>query len=189
MADPIFASYYTPNYRKAAKQLEASLDEFGLRKFVIPVTSEGSWRQNTYLKPWLVRTVLKKNPDSPVVWVDADAIVRKHPKELFEVSSDVAFVSWIRPDTGTEEIICGTIYFANTPEALFFIDTWADLIAHITPWADQGVILETKQRCRDVTFSYLPIEYNFIFDTHRKHFPDQEPVIEHFQLSRAERHR
>src|SRR5579863_10531217 len=76
---PIFISFYTPAYADEAAGLIASLDQFGLRHDVQPITSAGNWISNCAVKPFFIRDMLRKYSGSPVVWVDADARIIRPP--------------------------------------------------------------------------------------------------------------
>ena len=76
---PKVISYYTKNtsYQDCAMELKSSLDTIGYDNYLIHgVDSAGDWEVNCSLKPEFILNTLKETK-GPVLWVDADAKVKK----------------------------------------------------------------------------------------------------------------
>lgn len=187
----MFVSFFTPAYREAAERMLASLNQFRLDYLIEGCADDGDWQANTLMKPGFIWAQLAHGYDRPVVWVDADAVVRACPVALERNwdSVDIRAVRWKRPDNGRTEVLSGTVGFAPTPAAKAVLERWVEN-CHANPrhwdqWSLQAAILATPE----ARVEWLPEEYCWIFDTFKAAFPGRTPIIEHFQMSRQMRHR
>jgi hypothetical protein len=184
MNNYLFVAYYTPSpiYEEAAKKLEASLIALKLRYKISCYPSRGSWLLNTGFKPEFIYEMMCKNPDYDIVYVDADAIVRKHPVYFDTFDGDIG----VHYKNG-EELLSGTIYLKNCEKVRTLITYWMSSQQHYATTWDQKVlnrVLGKFSRGLDIKVVDLPPTYTQIFDTMRK---VGDPVIEHFQASRQQR--
>lgn len=180
-AKTMFVSFYTPEYANHAQGLIESLDQFGLDHDIHRIESNGSWLKNCAAKPRFVRDMLDRHR-RPVVWVDADARIRQRPTLFDELACDVA--AHLRDG---QELLSGTLYFADTPQARKILDEWAAWQA-ISPSQEDQRMFEKAIEVYGwlINFAELPASYCQIFDMMAHH---GQPVIEHLQASRSLRAR
>lgn len=187
MREPIFVSFYSPSYAEVAERLLASLREHRLPCVLRAVKERGGWGKNVFYRIAFLREMLAMFPNRPLVWVDADAVIRKPPVLFTELRDvDVAAYVWEPPEQ-KPEILSGTMYFSNTPEVRAMLGLWEFHQRSMRNETMQPSLKVAIDSVPDLVFHRLPVEYTFIFDTHRRAFPDAEPVIEHFQESRVQR--
>ncbi len=193
---PIYVSFFTTGsgYEQEARELVKTLDAFALPCDVIGIpgaVGQGAWHDNTRLKPAFLRTMLAKHAGRPVVWLDADARVRRYP-ELFERLGDEGgqggcdFAAHWREDPNYPhgELLSGTLYFSGSQRSIDLVHGWIrDCHANPTHWdqvcLDRAVTEATS--CAGLRIAKLPAPYTLIFDTMAHLGP---PVIEHLQASR-----
>lgn len=130
----VFISYYTPNYKKWAVQLQDSMSKQGLTYDVVCIdhqTTEESgkakWQANVRYKPKFILDKLREHKDcKAVVWVDADALVERKPEALLKIREDLAvrFAPFPAKQPRKYELLSGTVYVKNSPEALKMMELW-----------------------------------------------------------------
>ena len=86
---PITITFYTPEYKEEAKELELTCKQFNLPFFSYEKSSMGSWVHNCTMKAEVIQDALYLHKQ-PVLWIDADGRYRSHPfifdnKELFHL--------------------------------------------------------------------------------------------------------
>ncbi len=117
---PLVISYYTPgtNYEDRASELSRSLDRLGLAHRIEPRAAKPSWVENCAQKALFIQEV-RSVVRCPVLWLDADAVLRRPLHELTHASCDLAVVKrngW--------DIHGGQIYFGVGPIADRLVDAW-----------------------------------------------------------------
>lgn len=175
----IFVSFFTKNtgYEQEVQNLIRSLDEHQLRRVIYPIRSLGSWQANTQHKAVIIKQALSEL-DENIVYVDADAIVRRKPTLFDDIQADIG----VHFRNG-KELLGGTIFLRNRRNVRTLVDRWVSRNQrHQNTW-DQQNLAEVIKQSLDLKLSIfdLPPSYTQIFDT-MKH--NGEPVIEHFQASR-----
>lgn len=188
MSRCVYVSFFTPDYLEPASKLIESLHDQGLDFDIPKVPDTGKWITNCAVKPKFVYDMLQRYPDRPVVWTDADSILRKEPAVfesnwLEESDAAVCEYSW----QGRKfETFSGTLWFNNTPGAKRLADIWTALQVVTPAEMDQRVLARAVMfaRAEGIKVAVLPVEYCFIFDLHRNEHPNASPVFEHFQHSR-----
>jgi hypothetical protein len=176
---PLFVSFYTPDngYAEEAAQLVETLKEFGLDHHVANIGKMINWDLATQHKPVFLLKMMRCNPGRSVVWVDADARVRKAPT-LFE-SLDCDFAAHWRAG---EELLSGTLYFSNSDASRHLALLWAERVREKPEQWDQVTLDQIVRPCPDwLRVATLPAPYTLIFDSMAN---DGPPVIEHTQASR-----
>ena len=115
----IIVSFYTIGtpYEEEAKKLKASLEALNLPHDIQPVKSLGNWRINLGYKPAFILKMLRKHKQS-VLWIDADAVVKKVPALLSNTDCDIAFC------VKSGQLLGGTLYFAYTETAQAILHAW-----------------------------------------------------------------
>jgi hypothetical protein len=180
---PVYVAYYTTGtpYEEEAKLLRASLDLFRLEYEIQGVPSLGSWQKNTQFKAFFIQEMLAKYSDRPVVYLDADAIVRAYPILFDEINCDIAVHHYDNKRRNFKELLSGTVYFGTSSKAREIVEVWIETNRELPEQWDQKNLQLALDRVPDVSFVELPPSYCLIFDLMK----DQGPaVIEHFQASR-----
>ena len=181
---PLFVTFFTPRYAAEADGLRQTLDAFALPHLLQPVADLGSWQLNTQAKSRFVLGVLESHPGKPIVWLDADARVRKYPA-LFDPPPGCDFAAhWL--DNGSckpWELLSGTLYFSGSDASIALAGDWANECEKSPDDYDQLCLDRCVQRAKAAGLKvlYLPPSYTQIFDLMAQH---GEPVIEHLQASR-----
>lgn len=117
---PLIVSYFTPRtpYEDHARRLKASADRLGLETLIEPRPARASWVENCAQKALFIRDVLER-VDEPILWVDADACLRRPVRELVGCRADFAAIKRAGWSFGG-----GQIYFAATIPARRLVDRW-----------------------------------------------------------------
>lgn len=175
---PLFISFATPSYAAETAGLVETLREFGLEHHVASVPSFGSWVANCAFKATFIRDQLLQHSGRGVVWVDADARIRRYP-ELFDnlEGFDLA-AHW----KGGIELLSGTLYVGPGAEAFSLVEAWIEKCSLWPSKWDQVVLAEVLRRRPSVKVLRLPPSYVAIFDAEM--CPEHEQVITHYQASR-----
>jgi len=176
----IVCSYYTRNYLVEAINLKQSLLKHGIRSYIVRSYIKGSWLENVRHKAAFMLEMSKRF-DCPIIWLDADAVVRKYPQILEDLcKSDIDFAAHWRDDS---QLLSGSMFFNATPCARRLLTEWVLLTIELKDWTDQAVlqhVIDTN-RVPGLHIGRLPASYCQIFDTMAH---NGEPVIEHMQASR-----
>lgn len=119
---PTVVSYYTPNsrYEDHARKLADSLSVLGIPHRIEARASVGSWVQNCAQKALFVRD-MRNEVSGPIIWVDADAVVRRPLDDLRDCDADFSVVKrhgW--------SFYGGQIFFADSINSRALIDVWCD---------------------------------------------------------------
>lgn len=178
---PVITSYYTENtaYAEQVKYLKTTLRRFNLDNDVVGIQDQGSWHKNTYYKPKFVMEMLKKHPDRPIVFVDADAQIRNNPVLFNDFDCD--FACHFREG---KELLSGTLYFGNTKGSHYLVEKWLeeDRLNPTTHMPQKNLRAVFDKEKDKIKWKELPVEYCMIFDSRTR--SRANPVVEHFQLSR-----
>lgn len=202
----LIASFYTALYRETIQSLIESIDRLQLARHIECKDSRGDWFSNTWIKPHFLRDVLNTT-QGPVVWVDADAIIKRHPWEfdrLEKLGVDMGIVTEQRKHYHQhyfDPVECafmqrrlnpdapklyrgGTIYLANNNRVREFLENWIGIeqhcLKHQVP--DQYPIGWAAGEVDDFLIKELPLSYCSVFDNDKAKDPD--PCIVHYQASR-----
>ncbi len=130
---PLIISYYTPGtaYEDRAADLRRSIDRLRLEHRIDPRPQKPSWVENCAQKAVYISEV-RREVRRPVLWLDADAILRRPLPELDDASCDVAAVK-----RGGWDIHGGQIYFGEGPVADRLVDRWVSYCTHFPHVWDQ----------------------------------------------------
>ncbi len=185
-------SYFTPHYTECARDLRHDLDNLGIRHKIWAKPSRGSWRLNCGMK---ARFILDELLDGgPVLWLDADARVRAPIPE----PKDCDFAAWMIPARvmqpadqvapDADGIAAGSMYFADTPEALEFVERWVEVERGQGKF-EQVVLTELFYRTQPERLRTLRWHQGYckVFDA--PWFDGVQPlIVEHMQASRRLKH-
>lgn len=184
MPSPIYCSFYTvgTGYEAEARELSVTLNRFGLQQHVQGVPHRGSWEGNCAGKPSFLLDMRERYPGLPLVWLDADARVRRSPTLLDELDCDLAFHL-----KGGEELLSGTLYVGPTREAGDCLNEWNQECRRRPGEWDQRCLQAVVDRMGPyLRVAHLPASYVAIFDAGM--CAEHEKVIEHMQASRRLKH-
>lgn len=170
-------SYYTPNYQQQAQNLINSLLQHDIPNEVRQIEDLGGWDLNTKFKPHFILEHLNNHPY--VVWTDADSVVKSYPSLFDTFDCDIAFHRF-----KGQELLSGTVYFANTEKSKEVLNLWIKLNEQHPELWDQRTLELAINKTRGLRLSKLPPEYCCIYDLTRRAYKKIEPVIEHYQASR-----
>lgn len=183
-AVPIVISYFTIGtpYEREVDGLRRSCRDLGLEHHIEGVASAGSWERNCAMKARFIREMADRF-DRPVLWVDADAVIRQPPVLTAGAEMDFA----VHKAHGWQ-FASGTVYFNRTPLARKVLDEWVALCdAQPEVW-DQIHLDTAWERVaarHPLRTQWLPQTYTKIFDLEMEgRVSGEAPVIEQFQASR-----
>ena len=88
----VVCAFYTPNYLEQVLALKASLDALGLNYFLKRYDRAATWEATTRIKPVFVDHCMSRFPKHDVLYLDADAVVRKEPVFFDTVTTDVCLL-------------------------------------------------------------------------------------------------
>ena len=180
----IACAFYTPNYLEQVLSLKASLEKLGINHYFKRYDRLATWEATTRLKPVFVHHALAKHPDKDILYLDADAVVRR-PLEFFDtVNSDISILFHHTRAGGTNylRISAGTVFIRNTDGGRKFAGLWKNAEEKCGPLTlDEDMIYMAFTDMAGVSVTVLPPAYVKIFDK-----PGEQPVIEHFQASRSQ---
>lgn len=181
---PTIVCFYTLNtgYAEAAARLESSCRELGVPHAIEGVPNRGSWEFNCAYKSKFMLAKWRELK-RPIMWVDADAVLRRAPCLLAGVDADFGIHKIDR-----WEFASGTLFFNQTENALRLLESWVAHCENAPAVWDQnnldGAWEEIVSRYPLKTL-WLPQSYTRIFDRDALPGEDPEPVVEHFQASRS----
>lgn len=193
VARPTVVGYYTENtaYAEEAKAMEETAVFFGLETDIIPMCNYGSWQANTLAKSYFLKTMLDRR-NAPILYLDADARVRKYPRFFDDFGKDFAYCTFDWPKVKgskrkDKETSSAVLYLAPTEEVKTLLTVWTDACERClqddTGDNDQQVLeaaIESMPELKKNT-AEVPMSYNQIFDSMAGL---GEPVIEQMQASR-----
>lgn len=176
---PLFVSFHTGGqYERHAAGLVETLERFGLPYEVERHHNAGEWVRNCAAKAEFVLHKIQSNPGRPIVWIDADARVRRYPELLMAIDADFAG-HWL----DERQLCSGTVYFGGTENAERLAAEWAKRCrAAPTQW-DQQHLDDAIAATPGLSVIRLPEGYVRIFDRTNP-MPPHEIFIEHLQASR-----
>jgi hypothetical protein len=180
----VVCAFYTQSYLPQITSLRRSLEEHGINHFLKRYERRATWESTTRLKPVFLDYCLRRFPERDVLYLDADAVVRK-PLAFFDgQQSDVSLLFHPTRVGGTHylRISAGTVFVRNTEGGRRFASLWKAQEARCGPLTvDEDMIYMAFGDLAGVSITVLPPTYYKIFDK-----PGAEPVIEHFQASRRQ---
>ncbi len=89
MSKLLVCGFYTESYRDDIERLEISLKRFSMDYQFTPVEPQSCWEATTGLKPKVLRQCLLDNPERDVLYIDADAFVRREITGFDDFDGDI----------------------------------------------------------------------------------------------------
>jgi hypothetical protein len=180
----IACAFYTPNYLAQVTSLKKSLEAHGISHFLKRYDRLATWEATTRLKPVFLDYCLKKFPEKDILYIDADAVIRKPLAFFDDVTADISmlFHHHTKGNLHYLRISGGTVYVRNNPGGRRFAELWKGAEKRCSALTlDEDMIYMAFEDMAGVSVAVLPPSYYKIFDK-----PGVEPVIEHFQASRGQ---
>lgn len=176
--------FYTDSYRDHALALKKSLDNFNLNYYFKEVEDAGYWEANTRIKPHFILECLQQFPDKNVLYLDADALVKKPLDYFNHISSDVAFYKTKGMAEMSHDYLASTMFFKNTANTVGLVKQWiTEQVDGKRTQVDQDSLDIAMDKLGDtITVAALNPGYIKIFD---KDY-DGEVYIEQYQASRGQ---
>jgi hypothetical protein len=184
----VVCCFYTDSYLSRALNLKGSLDAHGINYYFKRYEQRGGWEANTRIKPEFIEHCLDKFPGHDVLYLDADAVVRR-PLEFVDrlsaqENTDVAL--WLHPRKRKANwylrITASVVYVRNSNNGRGFARAWRNAEQRLGPLAvDEDMLQAAFADFEGLSITVLPSSYVKIFDEHKV-----EPVIEQFQASREQ---
>lgn len=189
---PLLISFYTSDslYHLHAHHLKGSCNKFDIEHQIEGIDSWGSWELNCSYKPFFILEKLKQF-QSPVLWVDIDAVFIQLPTILDIFDQDVSvFVDESLPWDHPSKVRSGAVYVNYTPRAIKLLTKWIKECSRqlINPkreeefW-DQMALRDVIKNHPD--YGSLPLSYVHIADHPFDTKKCSNPTIIHIQGSRS----
>ncbi|MCB1510816.1 MAG: hypothetical protein KDJ36_07915 [Hyphomicrobiaceae bacterium] len=180
----VACAFYTPNYLPQVLSLKASLEKFGINHYLKQYERGATWEATTRLKPVFVNHCIDKFPDRHVLYLDADAVVRRPMTLIEEIETDIAIAFHPLKAGGRNylRISAGALFVRNNEKGRRFARAWMDAEKDCGPLTlDEDMIYMSFDTLQGASITVLPATYYKIFDR-----PGADPVLEHFQASRKQ---
>lgn len=175
--------FYTDSYRDHALALKQSLEDFNVNYHFKEVEDAGYWEANTRTKPHFILECLQQFPDKDVLYLDADALVKKPLDYFNHIRADVAFYKTKGMPGMSHDYLASTMFFKNTATTISLVQQWiAEQVDGKRTQVDQDS-LDTAMDKLGHTLTVEPLNpgYIKIFD---KDY-DGDVYIEQYQASRS----
>jgi len=147
-------SGYTKNtpYEQEIIYLIESLKKYNIINYdIIGYDSLGSWSHNCQYKSYIILNQIKKY-NTPIVWLDADAVLYDYPRLFDNIDKDIAFCDYYGG------VASGTLYIKPTEQMIKLCEEWINLNSQNTNIWDQKnlTILINKYK---ISYFNLPVTY------------------------------
>jgi hypothetical protein len=137
----IVCGWYTPNYAKWARQIEANLADLGLPYDFVCVEKQGKyWQTVTLMKAQQALDAMHRHPDKTIVLLDVDCQVLSAQaiRDMENLPGDVGFylrTRFRRAGKVRFGARSGTMFFKPTAGARAFVLKWAELSQKAPPYS------------------------------------------------------
>lgn len=176
----IAIAYYTAGtpYEIEVENLRRSLIQFDIKHDIMSYENRGSWVANCGIKPEFCLAMMERYPGEILMYVDADAVVKRPPVFVQDFKGDMAVHYRKR-----RELLSGTLVLKSTPRMKELMQRWVEYQKLNPLMWDQKTLYQVLQepQWRDLEIKELPASYIKIFDAKDM---GKNPVIEHYQASR-----
>jgi hypothetical protein len=185
----IVVAYYTEGtfYEEHVPVLRESLERFEISHDIQVIPNQGSWLENTRYKPVFLQEMMLKHGED-IIYTDIDSEFMAYPVLFDEMPANVMIGVHLyqrglySPSRRQKEILSGTIFLKNHPEAMLILEAWRkECVQYPRVWDQRSLQKVLTKRGR---FYALPAEYCVIFDVMES---VECPVVVHYQASRRVR--
>ena len=183
---PLYVAFYTVGtiYEEEAKRLRASLDRFGLEHDIVGVQSRGDWYANTCMTAEFLCKSLDGHKTRPLVYVDADAVVRRYPAIFDDLDPAQHDLAAYRLPNGEQPN--GTLWLSNNHKCRVVCEIYRQrVLASPKERNEQRHLDDAMCDHNGLRVVTLPVTYCYIHEI-TPAVPDDEIVIEHLQCSRTQ---
>ena len=180
----VICCFFTDSYHDHAMSLKRSLEAFDISYFFKQVEDAGYWEANTRIKPHFVLECLQKFPDKNIVYLDADAVVKKPLDYFNHIDADIAIYKTKGMAGMSHDYLASTMFFNNTANTHKLVEQWiAEQVDGKRTQVDQDS-LDAAMTKLDGLLTIEPLNpgYIKIFD---KEY-EGEVFIEQLQASRGQ---
>lgn len=190
MPEVTVISFYTPTweYPQAAARLQAQCEALEVKSYIQEVPDQGSYLANCAYKPLFIREALL-HLETPVLWVDVDGGLLRHPAPGLDFSVDFMArpKQQGRPRRTRHGIVrsgssrkwhVGTMFFNYTSGAVFLLTHW---IRYLRPDQSDEAALDVawKANIWNGTHAPLPSEYFEVIGPGWRDEPSPECIVFH----------
>ena len=195
--DAVLISFYTWNdalknnahntqYAESAERLAAKCKQLGVRHYIKKRADKGDYLANCRQKPTFIAEAMR-HLHAPVLWVDADAVLRRDPRGALR--ADVDFMAGEMPPTRDRRWHVGTLFFNYTAAAEMLMLLWAEALDNFT--SDEAALermrVEGKWRGR---YAKLPRSYHWCSGKYwlhkdNKHIRDETVILHYLSTSES----
>jgi hypothetical protein len=178
----VVCAFYTPEYFPHLLGLKRSLEELGVNHFFKRYERAASWEAATRIKPAFLQECLAKVAPRHILYIDADAAVRKVPSFLDDITTDIALSPKPRKKHGIwhVRVNSNTVYIRNTPGGQHFLQVWKEAEKHCGALEVDGDMLQIAfGKLPGLTMTLLPALGSKVGEA------EGEPAFEQFHVSRG----
>jgi len=192
MNNVIYISFFTSGYYEGIMNsyLLPSLLLFNLPYYILPMENKKNWQENTKQKIDFILKSLEVNYPFSVVWVDADARIKRTPQLFYDIPEEydigIHVLDW-KDQYGKEgyELLSGTVFLRNNERTIELVKLWKKLADNSSQWEQRALERAIKQL--DINVYPLPRSYCYVTTRPSGEPPvivEIYPVICHYQASR-----
>ena len=166
----VVCAFHTPDYSETAAGLRRSIDAQGLDAYIKEIPAVRNWEAGTRKKPEFVLECLSRFANRNILYLDADARVRKPLDNLEFVAGDVGlhFRAVVKRGRETMHPAAGTVFVRNNTNGLRFVEAWVDQVSMAESGdVDGDCLIRAIGGLRGITFTQLAEAYCAIHDSGR----------------------
>ena len=174
------------HYTREVERLKESINRWKGLRYIIQSIPPGHWKDVCRKKPTIVRQLAKQFPHSPLLFVDADAVLDRDPREVLPNTWQDGNVPAMSVHKFGSRVCSGTIILAPGSKTQKILAEWErkdqeEGHKHSQP---QMVLHSVNGINTD-----LDPQWCWIFDlSHEKYgTPSSPPIVTHYQASREYR--
>jgi hypothetical protein len=159
-------------YEKEVENLKESLIKFGFStEHIVPINNLGTWEKNCQQKATVIKNKLLELQE-PIVWLDADAVIKKEPKLFFNIEKDLAICVY------RNEYISSAIFLKPAEEIFKLLDEWINECEKNPKEWDQKILQRLILK-NNIDHEILPTSYCKV-----DFFKSDDDIISQNQASR-----
>jgi len=182
-------SYYSPEYAKYAQRLTASLVRFSCDYQVVNMPKFRSWHDGVSFKPtYIMHAMDNFTSYDGVLWLDADCYLKRALPWDELAGADIAATRFRWSPSHKNEMLTGTLYFANNQKTRLLVEQWAGdtkKYSHSDTPEQDSLLYLVQTWGHSILFKDLGIDWTYIDDPLvKQQYPKADPIVVHTQASR-----